>query len=73
MKIWLFQDVHVSNYNYHSSGAVLVVAATRGEVEALLAPTEVKLDELDWENVRTFPTHQYIPSEVFIFPDAGCC
>jgi len=73
LKIYLFQDVHVSDFNYHSSGSVLVIAATDGEVKALLEPTEVRLDEEDWKHVRTFPTHQYIPKEVFIFPDAGCC
>jgi hypothetical protein len=73
MKIWLFQDVHVSDHHYHSSGSVLVIAETAGYVKSLLATTQVRLDDEDWENVRTFPTHAYVPPEVFIFPDAGCC
>lgn len=72
MKIWLFQDATVSK-NWHSGGAAMVIAETRGQVEDLLHHTDVELDERDWENVRTFPTHSYVPMEVFIFPDAGCC
>ena len=73
MKIWLFEYAHVTD-SYHSGGALMVIAETRGQVEHLLtAYPGVKLDEEDWENVRTFPTHSYIPTEVFIFPDSGCC
>jgi hypothetical protein len=74
MTIYLFEGVsHVSDYNYHSGGAVMVIASTEGHVKALLEPTQVQLYDEDWAGVRTFPTHSYVPAEVFIFPDAGCC
>ena len=51
----------------------MVIAETQGQVNELLRGTNVELDEWDWEHVRTFPTHSYVTSEVFIFPDSGCC
>jgi len=73
MKIWLFQDVRVSN-SYHPFGGLVVIAETEGHVKQLIAQYNgVVLGDDDWENVRTFPTHSYVPAEVFIFPDSGCC
>ena len=73
MKIWLFVDAWTVTDNYHDGGSVMVIAETRGQVENLLAHTNVELSDADWEDVRTFPTHSYVPAEVFIFPDSGCC
>jgi hypothetical protein len=74
MKIWLFQDVRVSKDSYHPFGGLVVVAETEGHVKQLITRYNgVTLDDEDWENVRTFPTHSYVPPEVFIFPEAGCC
>ena len=73
MRIYLFEDAEKVSNQHHSGGSVMVIAPSRGDVEALLEPTAVELDQWDWENVLTFPTHNYIPPQVFIFPDAGCC
>jgi hypothetical protein len=73
MKIWLFIEPDKVTDSWHSGGSVMVIAETEGQVKNLLAHTEVELSEDDWENVRTFPTHSYVPAEVFIFPDSGCC
>lgn len=73
MKIWLFQNAcHVTD-SYHDGGSVMVIAETEGQVKNLLAYTDVELSDADWESVRTFPTHSYVPAEVFLFPDSGCC
>lgn len=73
MKIWLFIEPQRVTNSYHSGGSVMVIAETRGQVENLLRHTEVELSEDDWENVNTYPTHAYVPAQVFIFPDSGCC
>lgn len=73
MKIWLFEGAHVTD-NYHSGGSLMVIAETEGQIKQLLREYPgVQLDEEDWKHVRTFPTHSYVPKEVFIFPDSGCC
>jgi hypothetical protein len=73
MKIWLFEDPERVTDSWHSGGSVMIIAETRGQVEQLLHGTRVELSEQDWEGVRIFPTHSYVPAEVFIFPDSGCC
>lgn len=73
MKIWLFEGAHVTD-SYHSGGSVMIIAETEGRVKQLLLEHPgVQLEEEDWKYVRTFPTHSYVPEEVFIFPDSGCC
>lgn len=73
MKIWLFENVYKATDSYHDGGSVMVIAETEGQVKNLLHGTGVILSDEDWEFVRTFPTHSYVPEEVFIFPDSGCC
>lgn len=73
MQIYLFEYTTVTD-NYHSGGALVVVAKSEEHVKELLVDfPAVELDEDDWKNVRVFDTNPYELPEVFIFPDSGCC
>jgi len=74
MFIYIFESVRQVSDNWHGGGSVVVVAEDRNHAKRLIDATSfVEVTETDWEGVRFYPLEGPVKSEVFIFPDAGCC
>ena len=73
MRIYLWESVEGLTYNYHSGGALLVVAKSLSRARQIAAEKiydkSVVLDKPD----QSWTTTDYAKETVFIFPDAGCC
>ena len=85
MNIYIWESVNQATANYHSEGAVVVVAASETRAREL-ANTHITIHYGDEEHLDTAINpkekvdavyalavgmdHQ---EKVFIFPDAGCC
>jgi hypothetical protein len=60
--------------NYHSGGGLVVVAKDREDAERIISKDKyIKLTEQDWEDVLVYKLADNYTSEMFVFPDAGCC
>jgi hypothetical protein len=71
MKVWIFENVKVSN-SYHPYGGLVFIAENSEQIMDLL-PEHAELDEEDWESVRMIEHLSFELPKVFIFPDSGCC
>ncbi len=76
--IFIFEDVDEVSDNYHKEGGVIFVASNREEVEDMAKLNgNILLTSEDWKEVKIFTicncNDSEKKSEVFVFPDAGCC
>lgn len=68
MKIYIIPFVTKLTDSYHSSGGLVVIAENLKEAKKLAPqPTQEEWDSAQIADVS------FKRSEIFIFPDAGCC
>lgn len=82
MKIFIFESVGQLTPNYHSGGALIIIAETL-EKSLLMAKEyrtkysfethDINLTEEEINNVKTFELKKDTEEKIFIFPDSGCC
>lgn len=74
MKIFIFSDVEQLTDRYHSGGGLVVVAENEENVKELIKDHPyIELTEVDWKYVDIYDVTTEVDSEVYVFPDAGCC
>lgn len=76
MKIFIFPYIDQLTCNYHPEGGMVIVAKDEEHAKELISSDEnIRLTEEEWSEVVVYDLAegQKTTTEMFIFPDAGCC
>lgn len=70
MRLYIWERIIKATENYHSEGALVVIAADESRARALARDkVEALRDDERPDHVREADG----PEQVWVFPDAGCC
>lgn len=77
MKIFIWERVYKLTDNYHPEGGLVVIAETLEQARVLAQSKGVTFTDVgdDWDRDSNVIKFEIVANEsqVFIFPDAGCC
>lgn len=74
MKIYIFRRLDQVSDNYHSEGALLVVAKDKRELKRLVEQEKyVTISDDEMRELESYELFKKYEPKVFVFPDAGCC
>jgi hypothetical protein len=72
VKIFIWEEIERATDNYHSSGAVVVVAESEESARVLASDKGVKFDSKETVDC-VYVIDGEAPEYVGVFPNAGCC
>ena len=73
MHVYMWERISNCTENYHPEGGLLVVAESLDSAIDKARECGIGLTSDELEPDRIWPTDPSQESEVWIFPDAGCC
>lgn len=74
MKLFVFKRIEQASGNFHPEGGLVVIAESREDILEVVSSDEyISLTSNEISEAIEFELMDNMPSQVFVFPDAGCC